>query len=124
MHTSHIRTAPINERGGQSSYLLLRKGQFGSANLAITWVECPPGSEQAAHEHESQEQVYVIIRGAGAMRVGDETHAVTEGTMVFVPPRPPHAIRNDTDATMVYVSATAPPFDADALVDVFRYRDQ
>jgi len=122
MHTMHIGDAPLNERGGQRSYLLLRKGQFGSSNLAITWVDCPPGSEQPLHEHATQEQVYVIVRGCGVMVAGGEEREVRDGTMVFIPPRTAHAIRNTSDEPMSYVSATAPPFDAEALDPVFAYR--
>ena len=34
MHTQHVAEAPVHERGGQSSYLLLQRGKFGSQNLA------------------------------------------------------------------------------------------
>jgi mannose-6-phosphate isomerase-like protein (cupin superfamily) len=124
MHTHHIADAPVNHRGGQASYLLLARGQFGAENLAITWVDCAPGSEQPSHQHDTQEQVYVIVRGRGLMRTGDEEREVAEGTMIFVPPRTAHRIRNHTDAPMTYVSATSPPFDASSLNAVFAYRPQ
>lgn len=45
MHTQTIADSPQNRRGsGRVSYLLLAPGQFGSANLAITWVEAEPGA--------------------------------------------------------------------------------
>ena len=116
MHTQHISGAPINRRGaGQDSYLMLTKGQFGSSNLAITWVDCAPGSEQRLHVHETQEQVYVIVRGSGVMRVAGEEQEVGPGTMVYVPPGSEHAIRNDGNETLTYISATAPPFDLEEL---------
>ena len=116
MHTQNTSTAPVNRRGdGQDSYLLLTKGQFGSRNLAVTWVNCAPGSEQRFHSHPTQEQVYVIISGTGLMKVGREEQEVGPGTLVFVPPGAAHAIRNTGGETLSYVSATAPPFDLDAL---------
>ena len=69
MHIQSIDGAPANERGGQKSYLLLTEGQFGSKNLAITWVEGAPGSMQAVHGHPDNEQIYVIVRGRGVMQV-------------------------------------------------------
>ena len=68
MHVQTIGESAVNERGGQSSYLLLDRGQFGARNLSITWVDCVPGSEQPLHAHEASEQVYVIVRGCGLMR--------------------------------------------------------
>ena len=49
--------------GGQVSHLLLGAGQFGAENLAVTWVEGEPGSEQAVHSHDGREQVYVVVQG-------------------------------------------------------------
>jgi len=116
MHTQNTSTAPVNLRGdGQDSYLLLTKDQFGSQNLAVTWVDCAPGSEQRLHAHPAQEQVYVIISGTGLMKVGREEQKVGPGTLVFVPPGAAHAIRNTSGETLSYVSATAPPFDLDAM---------
>jgi mannose-6-phosphate isomerase-like protein (cupin superfamily) len=88
-----LEESPRNHRGGQVSYLLLTKGQFGSQNLAITWVEGEPGSEQAIHAHPANEQVYVVVQGRGVMTVGDEQQEVDAGTMILVPPQTGHARR-------------------------------
>jgi len=122
MQTQHIDGAPVHERSGQSSYLLLAAGQFTSRNLAITWVDCPPGSSQPKHQHDVQEQIYVIIRGRGLMTVGDEVQELTEGTLVFVPPATPHTIRNASNEPMSYVSATSPPFDNADIGTLYRAR--
>ena len=124
MRIQPLDSAPVNERGGQRSYLLLRGGQFGSKNVAITWVEGESGSMQAVHEHPESEQVYVIVRGTGEMQVGDETEEVGEGTLVFIPPGAGHAIRNTGEGPLVFVSATSPPFDPEALEAYFRYEER
>jgi mannose-6-phosphate isomerase-like protein (cupin superfamily) len=113
MDVQTLAGSPRNERGGgQVSRLLLAAGQFGSRQLSVTWVECQPGSQQALHAHPAQEQVYVIVEGRGQMLAGAEEREVGRGTLVFVPPSTPHAIRNTGDQPLVYVSATAPPFEA------------
>ena len=121
MNTTSIDESPVNERGGQSAYLLLSKGQFGSRHLAITWVDCPPGSEQPVHRHAGLEQVYVIIRGRGTMLVGLDRREVGEGTLVFVPADTDHAIRNEGTEPLSYVSATAPPFEPAELGSAFTF---
>jgi mannose-6-phosphate isomerase-like protein (cupin superfamily) len=111
---SRVGDCPRNERGGgQVSHLLLAEGQFGSHNLAVTWVEGEPGSQQPVHAHADSEQAYVILRGSGRMILGDDEREVGPGTLVFIPPGTPHAIRNETDEPLVYVSATSPPFPAE-----------
>ena len=122
MDIQRLDTAPVNARGGQASHLLLGGGQFGSKNLAITWVEGEPGSMQAVHGHPDNEQVYVIVRGRGVMQIGDEMEEVGEGTLVFIPPGAAHAIKNTGDEPLVFVSATSPPFDPKELDGYFAYK--
>jgi len=105
--------AATHSRGhGQISHLLLGPGDFGSRNLAVTWVECAPGSQQDLHAHPAEEQVYVIVEGRGTMTVGEEAQEVERGTLVFIPPQTNHAIRAAGDEPLIYVSAPAPPFEA------------
>jgi mannose-6-phosphate isomerase-like protein (cupin superfamily) len=114
MSFARVGNCPRNERGdGQVSHLLLAEGQFDSRNLAVTWVEGAPGSQQPLHVHEDAEQAYVIVRGSGRMILGDEEREVGPGTLVFIPPGTQHAIRNDGAEPLVYVSATSPPFPAE-----------
>jgi mannose-6-phosphate isomerase-like protein (cupin superfamily) len=113
VHTKQRGEVPVHERGdGQVSHLLLAGGDFGSSHLAITWVECEPGSQQDLHAHPESEQAYVIVAGKGTMIVAAEERAVDPGTLVFIPPRTDHAIRADRGERLIYVSATSPPFGA------------
>ncbi len=111
MDTQTLDQSPQNHRGGQVSHLLLAPGQFGTENLSVTWVEGEPGSEQNVHSHEGREQVYVIVQGQGAMRVGDEVQEVGPGTLIYVPPGTGHSIKNIGDERLIYVSSTSPPFE-------------
>jgi mannose-6-phosphate isomerase-like protein (cupin superfamily) len=94
-------------------------GDLGSRNLAITWVDVPPGAEQRSHSHEDAEQVLVIVRGRGRMQVAGDEEGVSVGDLVFIPPATDHGIVNDGDEPLVYVSATSPPVSMDEL-----YQDQ
>jgi quercetin dioxygenase-like cupin family protein len=95
MNVQTLAGSPRNGRGGgRVSHLLLIAGQFGSRQLSVTWVECQPGSQQALHAHPAQEQAHLIVHGRGQMVAGAEACEVGPGTLVFMPPAPPHAIRN------------------------------
>jgi len=124
MHSQSLDNAPVNERGGQKSHLLLGREQFGAKNLAATWVDCAPGSMQAVHGHPDNEQIYIIVRGRGVMQVGGEMQEVHEGTLVYIPPGAAHAIKNPSDEPLVFVSATSPPFDTDELSAYFAYKQR
>jgi mannose-6-phosphate isomerase-like protein (cupin superfamily) len=111
MFTQTVTESPKNWRGGgQVSHLLMAPGQFGSRNLAVTWVEGSPGSQQPLHAHPDCEQMYVVVAGQGRMIVAGEEQDVQAGTLVFVPPGAEHAIGNPGPGNLVYVSATSPPF--------------
>jgi mannose-6-phosphate isomerase-like protein (cupin superfamily) len=119
--TKSIASSLVNRRGGQTSHVLLAKGEFGSRRLTITWVECPPGSVQPVHRHEGAEQVYVIVTGRGRMIVGKAEQEVSRGTLVFVPPSTDHAIKNEGQEVLTFVSATSPPFGPDDLGPSLRF---
>jgi mannose-6-phosphate isomerase-like protein (cupin superfamily) len=119
MHLRRRDEAPVNERGGQVSYLLFAP-RLGSTRLAVTWVSGEPGSQQGLHAHEESEQVYVVIRGRGLMMVDDEAVEVEAGTAVLIPFGARHAIRNTGTEPLEYISATAPPFPAEISGEAWR----
>jgi mannose-6-phosphate isomerase-like protein (cupin superfamily) len=105
-----VGQVPRNERGaGQVSHLLLGLPAENTP-MSITLVYAEPGSQQSVHVHPHNTQVYVIVTGAGRMIVGDEEADVAAGTMICIPPGTKHAIRNNGQDRLTYVSATAPPF--------------
>ena len=110
MNIQTLEQSPRNHRGGQVSHLLLASGQFGSENLAVTWVRGRAGQRAGRPLPRRAEQVYVIVQGRGAMRVGEEVEEVSAGTAILVPPGTDHSIRNVGEENLIYVSATSPPF--------------
>jgi mannose-6-phosphate isomerase-like protein (cupin superfamily) len=56
-------------------------------NGALTYQALPPrGRFPYGHTHETQEEVYVFIRGSGRMKLDDEIVEVAEWDAVRVPP--------------------------------------
>lgn len=84
-------------------------GELGSRNMSVTWLEVPPGAKQTLRSHEEAEQVYVVVRGSGTMSVAGDTQRVGEGDLILVPPATDHAIANDGDAALAFVSVQSPP---------------
>jgi mannose-6-phosphate isomerase-like protein (cupin superfamily) len=75
-----------------------------------------PGSGQRPHGH-APEQVYVIVKGKGRMRVGDEELVVGEGDLIHIPPETLHGIENLADEVLTYVSAATPTIDWESFYD-------
>ena len=84
MFTRNKSEASRRERDGLVSHILLEKGDVPGGELTVTWVDVAPGSAQSSHKH-APEQVYVVVRGRGLMRVGDEERPVAEGDLVYIP---------------------------------------
>jgi mannose-6-phosphate isomerase-like protein (cupin superfamily) len=63
------------------------------------------------HRHDSHDLLVVLVRGHGTQRVGDETQAVGEGSVIFVPRGVAHAFTNTGPAPAVAYVVYAPPFD-------------
>jgi len=54
---------------------------------ALTYQRVPPGCRfPFGHTHKTQEEVYVVVRGSGRMKVDDEIVELKEWDAVRVPP--------------------------------------
>jgi mannose-6-phosphate isomerase-like protein (cupin superfamily) len=61
---------------------------LGLGECALTHQRVPPGCRfPYGHTHETQEEVYVVVRGSGRMKLDDEIVEVREWDAVRVPPR-------------------------------------
>lgn len=81
----------------------------------------PPGKRACPyHFHHNQEELFVIVRGRGALRVAGELIPVEAGDVIFLPPGPElaHQLVNDSDEPLEYLS-----FSTQEAVDVIEYPD-
>lgn len=83
-------------------------GELGSRNMSVTWLEVPAGAKQRMHSDEEAEQVYVVVRGRGAMSVAGDTQELDQGDLVLVPPATDHEIEG-SDEGFALVSIQSPP---------------
>src|SRR5262245_40895100 len=109
MLVRRLEEAPIEEWHRLRSHVLMDAGELGSRNMSVTWLEVPAGAEQQLHSHEEAEQVYVVVRGTGAMSVAGDTQSVGEGDLILVPPATDHSIANDGNVPLVCISVQSPP---------------
>ncbi len=55
------------------------------------------------HKHRQNEEVYLILSGAGQFRVDDQVMPISEGTAVRVAPDGVRCCRNTSDEAMFYI---------------------
>ncbi len=60
---------------------------LGLERSGLTYQRVPPDYRfPYGHTHKTQEEIYVVVRGSGRMKVGDEIVELTEWDAVRVPP--------------------------------------
>jgi quercetin dioxygenase-like cupin family protein len=84
-----------------------------SEALTAGVAKIPPGAALSRHRH-SQAEVYLVLAGAGSVRVGDGVRSVRAGSAVFVPGGALHSCENTgaSELRLAYVLA------ADSFEDV------
>ena len=96
------------ERAPLYDTLCARLGQGTAASkLGISVDIVAPGMRSCPyHFHYAQEEAFVVLEGAGTLRVAGEMLPIGVGDVIFVPPGPeyPHQIVNTSDAPLKYLS--------------------
>ncbi len=60
---------------------------LGSSNLGVSRETLAPGFRVPfGHTHREQEEVYVVLRGSGRMKIGDDIVDLAQGDLVRVSP--------------------------------------
>lgn len=90
---------------GKMGKSTLAQGEFLFAGLNAFG----PGQEHAAHAHEGQDKLYVVIEGSGEFQIGEESAILTVGDAAFAPSGVIHSVRNTGPARLVVMAVLAPP---------------
>src|SRR5215210_4342565 len=92
---------------------LISGGLTRSEALTAGVAKVPPGAALSRHRHR-QAEVYLVLAGAGSVRVGDGVRSVRAGSAVFVPGGALHSCQNTgaSELRLAYVLA------ADSFEDV------
>lgn len=73
------------------------------------------GQASTRHRHAEQAELYLLLEGAGRMRVGDETLTLEPLSAVLVEPDTVRQLFNDTDADALWLVVGAPSEAANTL---------
>jgi len=79
MLVRRLSEAPAEEWHRLRYHALMDAGELGARNMSVAWLEIPAGAKQTLRSDEEAEQVYVVVRGAGAMSVAGDTQGISEG---------------------------------------------
>jgi quercetin dioxygenase-like cupin family protein len=85
-------SAPVHEIDG-ARFRSLATPSRGAAETAVWSVEIAPGTPATPHSL-TREEIFHVLAGGAAVRLGGAEHAVAAGDTVVVPPDVPLAIAN------------------------------
>jgi mannose-6-phosphate isomerase-like protein (cupin superfamily) len=72
--------------------------------LAPHTAHVPPGGDPTrGHSHRSIEEIYLVLEGEVAVKLGDDVTTLGARDAVRIPPETPRAVRNDSDAEAAFV---------------------
>ncbi len=80
-------------------------------NFCMGMVTLAPGGGQVPWHNHEQEEVYLILEGAGEMCLGQERQALAAGQAVYIPPRVFHQLTNTGSAPMRMIYCYGPAGD-------------
>jgi uncharacterized cupin superfamily protein len=86
----------------------------GSIETGISHMTLPPGAEgYVPHCHSAEEELFVVLAGAGRVALGDESADVREGSVVSRPAgtRVPHSFQAGGDGLVYLAYGTRDPND-------------
>ena len=85
--------------------------RMGCKGVGFSFVRYKPGQGAAfVHRHRVQEEVFITLRGKGAIVLDGHRHSMPEGTIVRVSPKVYRAIGNDSRRDVVFfVMGAIPP---------------
>jgi uncharacterized cupin superfamily protein len=98
--------APLYDGAASGSVAGLRAGT-AARKLGAGIDIVPPGKRACPyHFHYAQEELFVILEGAGTLRVAGEMIPISAGDVIGIPPGPeyPHQIINTSNAPLKYLS--------------------
>lgn len=84
------------DRGLISFRTLLGEDENEASTFTAGSAEVPPNGWLAPHRHDPAE-VYLVTSGRGTVTIDGTEYPVAEGSVVFIPSRAEHGIRNDGD---------------------------
>jgi mannose-6-phosphate isomerase-like protein (cupin superfamily) len=114
-----IRKGDIIENPVTGERLLFRQ-TAADTNGEVSEVECwvrPDGAVAAAHVHPQQTEVFRILGGTVAFRLGRETVTARAGDVVTVEPGTPHKFWNAGLGEAHFVTEVRPALQFESLIE-------
>jgi quercetin dioxygenase-like cupin family protein len=89
--------------------------QLEASKLGARLWRLAPGQASSKHRHLGQEELYVLLEGAGRVRIDDEVLTLAPLDTLLVGPESVRQLFNDSEAEQLWLVVGAPPELANTL---------
>lgn len=89
--------------------------QLEATTLGARLWRLRPGQASTRHRHRQTHELYVLLKGAGRIRVGHDLHTLEPLSSLLIHPDEVRQLFNDTDADQLWLVVGAPPEPANTL---------
>lgn len=110
------RTVPFTTKDGSEIRELLAHRNSCIRNQSLAEARLPVGGQTTPHFHPRTEEIYYILSGNGAIRVGGETCPVGPGDAIAIAPGAEHQITNTGGEILKFLCCCAPGYENDDTV--------
>ena len=113
LHAGDAHWRPSNQMGVLNTDL---GRQLEATSIAARLWRLEPGQASTRHRHTTQTELYVVLEGAGRMRIEDEPPLTLEPlSCVLVDPGTVRQVFNDTGRSALWLVVGTPPELANTL---------
>ena len=86
---------------GRKHRMAVSSWNFGkSSRMCFSTGYFPARSHAPEHFHEDEEEIIYCLSGYGEMFFDDKPEKMKEGSIIYIPPKVRHSIKNDSDEVM------------------------
>lgn len=108
MNLDDVTFDDVEENGLYTSSRGQISDHIGARNLGYNLTILPPGKAQCPfHNHHQEEEMFLIVKGEGELRFGDERYPIRQHDVIACPPGGPevaHQIINTGTTTLHYLA--------------------
>lgn len=90
------------DRVRRDTSLIVTPEQTTGRLITVGYTVVYPQCSTRGHSHTDREEIYIVVRGRGEVKVGDETFPVGPDDVLYVPPGPTHMARNPFAVPLEY----------------------
>ncbi len=92
---------------------LMHPRRHGNQAQSLAEATVAVGAKTRLHRHGKTEELYHFTGGEGAMTLGNNVFAVTQGDTVCIPPGTAHRVQNTGDRPLTILCCCTPPYADD-----------